>query len=157
MHRLCRVGLNLPRQHLVTRRNVSKVFQSADEALEGLEDGMTVLFGGFGLCGIPEHLIAGIRKKGTKNLTVVSNDCGTEYYGLGQLLANNQIGKMVASYIGENKAFPDHWKKGDVELELVPQGSLAEKLRCAGAGIPAFYTPTGYGKKKQRQPLGLAP
>lgn len=114
-------------------------------ALEGLNDGMTVLAGGFGLCGIPENLIAEIRRRGTRNLTVVSNNCGIDGFGLGLLLENRQIRKMVASYVGENALFERQLMNGELEVELTPQGTLAEKLRAGGAGIPAFYTATGYG------------
>jgi len=115
------------------------------EALEGLEDGMTVLAGGFGLCGIPENLIAEIRRRGVKDLTVVSNNCGVDGFGLGVLLEDRQIRKMVASYVGENALFEKQLLNGELEVELTPQGTLAEKMRAGGAGIPAFYTATGYG------------
>jgi len=115
------------------------------EALEGLQDGMTVLAGGFGLCGIPENLIAEIKRKGTRDLTVVSNNCGIDGFGLGVLLEDRQIRKMIASYVGENALFERQMLDGELEVELTPQGTLAEKLRAGGAGIPAFYTATGYG------------
>lgn len=115
------------------------------EALEGLKDGMTVLAGGFGLCGIPENLIAEIKRKGTRDLTVVSNNCGIDGFGLGVLLEDRQIRKMIASYVGENALFERQMLDGELEVELTPQGTLAEKLRAGGAGIPAFYTATGYG------------
>ncbi|HBX57573.1 CoA transferase subunit A [Pseudomonas sp. UBA2684] len=115
------------------------------EALAGLADGMTVLAGGFGLCGIPENLIAEIRRRGTRELTVVSNNCGVDGFGLGLLLEERQIRKMVASYVGENALFEQQLLNGELEVELTPQGTLAEKLRAGGAGIPAFYTATGYG------------
>ena len=115
------------------------------EALEGLQDGMTVLAGGFGLCGIPENLIAEIKRKGTRDLTVVSNNCGIDGFGLGVLLEDRQIRKMIASYVGENALFERQLLDGELEVELTPQGTLAEKLRAGGAGIPAFYTATGYG------------
>lgn len=115
------------------------------EALEGLKDGMTVLAGGFGLCGIPENLIAEIKRKGTRDLTVVSNNCGVDGFGLGVLLEDRQIRKMIASYVGENALFERQMLDGELEVELTPQGTLAEKLRAGGAGIPAFYTATGYG------------
>lgn len=115
------------------------------EALAGLEDGMTVLAGGFGLCGIPENLIAEIRRRGTRDLTVVSNNCGVDGFGLGLLLEERQIRKMIASYVGENALFEQQLLNGELEVELTPQGTLAEKLRAGGAGIPAFYTATGYG------------
>ena len=116
-----------------------------EQALAGLSDGMTVLAGGFGLCGIPENLIAQIRKMGVRNLTVVSNNCGVDGFGLGVLLEDRQIRKMVSSYVGENALFEQQLLNGELEVELTPQGTLAEKLRAGGAGIPAFYTATGYG------------
>lgn len=123
----------------------NKVVESYEEAMLGLADGMTIIAGGFGLCGIPENLIKEIKKKGTKNLTVVSNNCGTHEYGLGILLIDKQIKKMVASYVGENEEFERQMMSGELEVELTPQGTLAEKMRAAGAGIPAFFTATGYG------------
>ena len=122
-----------------------KVVSSYEEALAGLEDNMTVLAGGFGLCGIPENLIKEIRRKGTKGLTVASNNAGTESAGLGLLLEDKQIKKMIASYVGENALFEAQMMSGELEVELTPQGTLAEKMRAGGAGIPAFYTATGYG------------
>lgn len=122
-----------------------KRVSSYAEALEGLQDGMTVLAGGFGLCGIPENLIAEIRRKGTRDLTVVSNNCGVDGFGLGLLLEDRQIRKMIASYVGENALFERQLLDGELEVELTPQGTLAEKMRAGGAGIPAFYTATGYG------------
>ncbi|AZQ12113.1 CoA transferase subunit A [Shewanella khirikhana] len=124
---------------------LNKVVTSYAQALAGLEDGMTVIAGGFGLCGIPENLIKEIKRKGTRNLTVVSNNCGTTEYGLGILLLDKQIRKMVASYVGENANFEAQMMSGELEVELTPQGTLAEKMRAAGAGIPAFYTATGFG------------
>lgn len=118
---------------------------SYEEALEGLTDGMTVLAGGFGLCGIPENLIAEIRRRGVRDLTVVSNNCGVDGFGLGVLLEDRQIRKMIASYVGENALFEQQLLSGELEVELTPQGSLAEKIRAGGAGIPAFFTATGYG------------
>ncbi len=122
-----------------------KVVNSYEEAMAGLEDGMTVIAGGFGLCGIPENLIAEIKRKGTKELTVVSNNAGVDGFGLGVLLEDQQVKKMVSSYVGENKLFMEQLLDGRLEVELTPQGTLAEKMRAAGAGIPAFYTATGYG------------
>ena len=122
-----------------------KVVGTYEEAMAGLEDGMTVIAGGFGICGIPENLIAQIKKMGTKDLTVVSNNCGIDGFGLGVLLEDRQIKKMVSSYVGENKLFEEQLLAGDLEVELTPQGTLAEKMRAGGAGIPAFYTATGYG------------
>lgn len=118
---------------------------SYEEALAGLTDDMTVLAGGFGLCGIPENLIAQIRRLGVKGLTVVSNNCGVDGFGLGVLLEDRQIRKMIASYVGENALFEKQLLSGELEVELTPQGTLAEKLRAGGAGIPAFFTATGYG------------
>ncbi len=118
---------------------------SYEEALEGLTDGMTVLAGGFGLCGIPENLIAEIRRRGVRDLTVVSNNCGVDGFGLGVLLEDRQIRKMIASYVGENALFEQQLLSGELEVELTPQGTLAERMRAGGAGIPAFFTATGYG------------
>ncbi|WMO15762.1 CoA transferase subunit A [Pseudoalteromonas piscicida] len=122
-----------------------KVVVSYEEAMAGLCDGMTVIAGGFGLCGIPEGLISQIRHMGTKDLTVVSNNCGVDGFGLGILLEDKQIRKMVASYVGENALFEQQLLSGGLEVELTPQGTLAEKMRAGGAGIPAFYTATGVG------------
>ena len=122
-----------------------KVVASYEEAMTGLEDDMTVLAGGFGLCGIPENLIAEIKRKGGKGLTVVSNNCGVDGFGLGILLEDKQIRKMVSSYVGENALFEKQLLSGELEVELTPQGTLAEKMRAGGAGIPAFYTATGVG------------
>src|SRR5450830_1777404 len=118
---------------------------SYEEALAGLEDGMTVLAGGFGLCGIPENLIAEIKRKGTRDLTVVSNNCGVDGFGLGVLLEEKQIRKVIASYVGENALFEKQLLSGEIEVVLTPQGTLAEKMRAGGAGIPAFFTATGVG------------
>ncbi|MFT2097832.1 CoA transferase subunit A [Marinomonas sp. 2405UD66-6] len=122
-----------------------KVVTSYEEAMAGLEDDMIVLAGGFGLCGIPENLIAEIQRKGTKGLTVVSNNCGVDGFGLGILLEDKQIRKMISSYVGENALFEKQLLDGELEVELTPQGTLAEKMRAGGAGIPAFYTATGVG------------
>lgn len=124
---------------------LDKRVASYQQALEGLEDGMTVLAGGFGLCGIPENLIAGVRRRGARELTVVSNNCGVADFGLGLLLETRQVSKVVASYVGDNPLFEQQLLAGELEVELTPQGTLAEKLRAGGAGIPAFYTATGYG------------
>ena len=124
----------------------SKVRKDAVEALQGrLHDGMTIMAGGFGLCGIPETLIAAIRASGVKDLTVVSNNCGVDDFGLGILLAGGQIRKMISSYVGENKLFAELYLSGKLELEFNPQGTLAERIRAGGAGIPAFFTKTGVG------------
>lgn len=127
-----------------------KVVSSYEDALEGLTDGMTVLAGGFGLCGIPENLIQEIKRRQTKGLTVVSNNCGVDGFGLGLLLEDKQIRKMVSSYVGENGLFEQQLLSGELEVELTPQGTLAEKLRAGGAGIPAFYTATGVGTLVER-------
>ncbi|MFC3068230.1 CoA transferase subunit A [Phenylobacterium soli] len=124
----------------------NKVQTNAEEALAGLLfDGMTIMAGGFGLCGIPENLIAAIRASGVKELTVVSNNCGVDDFGLGILLAGGQIKKMISSYVGENKLFEKLYLSGELELEFNPQGTLAERIRAGGAGIPAFFTKTGVG------------
>ncbi|MEP1449098.1 MAG: CoA transferase subunit A [Paraglaciecola sp.] len=123
----------------------NKVVESYEAAMAGLQDDMTVIAGGFGLCGIPEGLIAQIKKMGTKGLTVVSNNCGVDGFGLGLLLEDKQISKMVSSYVGENALFEQQLLNGELEVELTPQGTLAEKMRAGGAGIPAFYTATGFG------------
>jgi len=124
---------------------MDKRIASADEAVRSIRDGATILMGGFGLCGIPENLIAALQRAGTKNLTVISNNAGSSDFGIGLLLETRQVRKMVASYVGENKVFEQLVLQGEVELELNPQGTLAERIRAGGAGIPAFYTPTGYG------------
>ncbi|HEY2117563.1 MAG TPA: CoA transferase subunit A [Candidatus Acidoferrum sp.] len=124
---------------------MDKRIASADEAIANLRDGMTVLMGGFGLCGIPENLIAAVQRKGTKDLTVVSNNAGVDGFGIGVLLQNRQVKKMISTYVGENKLFEQLVLSGELQVELNPQGTLAERLRAGGAGIPAFYTPTGYG------------
>jgi 3-oxoacid CoA-transferase subunit A len=128
------------------RRRMDKVFASADEALRGIvADGQTLAVGGFGLCGIPEALIAALRDSGVRNLTAISNNAGVDGFGLGQLLTTRQIKKMISSYVGENKEFERQYLAGELELEFNPQGTLAERLRAGGAGIPAFFTRTGFG------------
>lgn len=122
-----------------------KIYSSIASALEGIGDGSTLMVGGFGLVGIPEQLILGLRDKGSSNLTVISNNCGVDDWGLGILLQNRQIKKMISSYVGENKEFERQYLSGELEVELVPQGTLAERCRAGGAGIPAFYTPAGVG------------
>ncbi len=125
---------------------MQKLFPSADAALAGLiKDGQTIAVGGFGLCGIPEALITALRDTGAKNLTVISNNAGVDDFGLGLLLRTRQIRKMISSYVGENKEFERQFLSGELQLEFTPQGTLAEKLRAGGAGIPAFFTRTGYG------------
>jgi len=122
-----------------------KVVDNYEEAMDGLRDGMTIIAGGFGLCGIPEGCIAQIKKSGIRDLTLVSNNCGVDDFGLGLLLEDKQIKKMIASYVGENTLFEEQLLNGELEVDLTPQGTLAEKIRAGGAGIPAFYTATGYG------------
>lgn len=124
---------------------MDKVKTSFDEVVKDIFDGATLVVGGFGLCGIPENLIRAVRDQGAKDLTVVSNNCGVDDFGLGLLLANKQIKKMVASYVGENKIFEQQFLSGELEVELTPQGTLAERIRAGGAGIPGFYTATGVG------------
>ncbi|HCR2076863.1 TPA: CoA transferase subunit A [Enterobacter kobei] len=124
---------------------LDKRVSSYAQALDGLTDGMTLLAGGFGLCGIPENLIAEVRRRQVKDLTVVSNNCGVDGFGLGILLETRQVRKVVASYVGENALFEQQVLSGELAIELTPQGTLAEKVRAGGAGIPAFYTATGYG------------
>ncbi len=122
-----------------------EILASADAAVADIPDGATLLCGGFGLCGIPENLIAALVRRGVKDLTVVSNNCGVDDFGLGLLLRTRQIRKMVSTYVGENRTFEQQYLGGSLEVELVPQGTFAERLRAGGAGIPAFYTPTGAG------------
>lgn len=124
---------------------LDKVVNSYEQAMAGLDDGMTIIAGGFGLCGIPEGLIAQIKNLGTRDLTIISNNCGVDGFGLGILLEDKQIRKMVSSYVGENALFEKQLLSGELEVELTPQGTLAEKMRAGGAGIPAFFTATGYG------------
>ena len=125
---------------------MKKVYPDAASALAGLiKDGMTIMSGGFGLCGIPESLIMAIKDSGAKNLTVISNNAGVDGVGLGILLETRQIRKMISSYVGENKLFAQQFLAGELELEFNPQGTLAERIRAGGAGIPAFFTKTGYG------------
>lgn len=122
-----------------------KVYQDAKSAIEGVKDGMTLILGGFGLCGIPENCIAALRDSGVKNLTCVSNNAGVDDFGLGLLLQTRQIKKMISSYVGENATFEKQFMNGELEVELCPQGTLAERMRAGGAGIAGFYTPTGVG------------
>lgn len=124
---------------------MNKVYSNADEAIEGIKDGMTLMVGGFGLCGIPENSISALVKLGVKNLTCISNNAGVDDFGLGLLLQTKQIKKMISSYVGENAEFERQMLSGELEVDLIPQGSLAERCRAGGAGIPAFYTPAGYG------------
>src|SRR5688500_10179450 len=124
---------------------MNKVFQQAGDALHDVQDGATIMLGGFGLCGIPENCISALVKKGIKNLTCISNNAGVDDFGLGLLLHTRQIKKMVSSYVGENATFEKQYMNKELEVELVPQGTLAERLRDGGAGIPGFYTATGVG------------
>jgi 3-oxoacid CoA-transferase subunit A len=124
---------------------MDKRSSSADAAIEKLQDGATILMGGFGLCGIPENLIAAVRRKGTKNLTIASNNAGVDDFGIGVLLQSRQVKKMISTYVGENKLFEQLVLSGELQVELNPQGTFAERIRAGGAGIPAFYTPTGVG------------
>ncbi|MDF2645742.1 MAG: ScoA protein [Paenibacillus sp.] len=124
---------------------MNKICSSMEEAVADIRDGATLIVGGFGLCGIPENLIAALKAQGTKDLCVVSNNCGVDDCGLGLLLANKQIKKMISSYVGENKTFEQQFLSGELEVELVPQGTLAERIRAGGAGIPGFYTASGVG------------
>jgi 3-oxoacid CoA-transferase subunit A len=124
---------------------MNKVFASADEAIADIPDNVTILMGGFGLCGIPENLIAALHRKGTKGITLVSNNAGVDDFGAGVLLPTRQIRKVIGSYVGENKEFERQFLSGELEVELVPQGTLAERIRAGGAGIGGFFTRTGYG------------
>ena len=124
---------------------MNKVYASCAEAIADIPDGATLMAGGFGLCGIPENLILALRDRGTRGLTVISNNCGVDDWGLGPLLQTRQIRKMISSYVGENKEFERQYLSGELEVELCPQGTLAERIRAGGAGIPAFFTATGFG------------
>ena len=124
---------------------MKKIYTSFTETVSEIKDGSTLMVGGFGLCGIPENLILALVETGVKDLTIISNNCGVDDWGLGLLLKNKQIKKMISSYVGENKEFERQVLSGEIEVELVPQGTLAEKIRAGGAGIPAFYTPAGVG------------
>jgi len=127
------------------RGNMNKVFSDAAAAVADLTDDVTIMSGGFGLCGNPENLIKAVHARGLKGLTVISNNCGTDHQGLGILLQDRQIKKMISSYVGENKNFEQQFLSGELEVELVPQGTLAERIRAGGAGVRAFFTPTGVG------------
>ena len=124
---------------------MNKVFANADEAIADLQDGMTLMLGGFGLCGIPENCIAALVKKGNTNLTCISNNAGVDDFGIGLMLQQRQVKKMISSYVGENAEFERQLLSGELEVDLIPQGTLAERCRAGGAGIPAFFTPAGYG------------
>ncbi len=124
---------------------MNKVLSSAEEAVALIPDGASIMMGGFGLCGIPENLIAALRARGTKDLTVVSNNAGVDDFGIGVLLRSRQVRKMISTYVGENKEFERQFLTGELDVELVPQGTFAERIRAGGAGIGGFFTPTGYG------------
>ncbi len=124
---------------------MKKVVSNADEAIRGISDGMTLMLGGFGLCGIPENCIAALVRSGVKDLTCISNNAGVDDFGIGLMLQQHQVKKMISSYVGENAEFERQLLSGELEVELTPQGTLAEKIRAGGAGIPAFFTPTGFG------------
>ncbi len=124
---------------------MNKTVKNAKEAIQGMKSGMTMMFGGFGLCGIPENTILELSKTEIKDLTIISNNCGVDDFGLGLMLQRKQIRKMISSYVGENAEFERQMLSGELEVELVPQGTLAERIRAGGAGIPAFYVPAGYG------------
>jgi len=124
---------------------MNKVFQNADEAIADIFDGAVLMLGGFGLSGIPENCISALLRKGTKNLTCISNNAGVDDFGIGLMLLQRQVKKMISSYVGENKEFERQLLSGELEVELIPQGTLAERIRAGGAGIPAFFTPAGYG------------
>jgi len=124
---------------------MNKVVANADEAIKKVQDGASIMMGGFGLCGIPENLIAAVRRKGIKNLTVMSNNAGVDDFGIGLLLQTRQVKKMISTYVGENKLFEQQVLKGELEAELIPQGTFAERMRAGGAGLGGFFTPTGYG------------
>ena len=126
---------------------MNKVVRGADEAIADLQDGASILMGGFGVCGIPEHLIAALVRRGTSGLTVMSNNAGVSDFGIGLLLQKRQVRKMISTYVGENELFEKQFLSGELEVELVPQGTFAERIRAGGAGIPAFFTPTGFGTK----------
>lgn len=124
---------------------MNKVVRDVREAIAGVEDGATIMMGGFGLCGVPENLIDAVRDKGVKDLTIISNNAGVDGLGISRLLETRQVRKMISTYVGENKLFEQLALSGELEVELVPQGTFSERMRAGGAGIPAFYTPTGYG------------
>ena len=140
---------------------MNKVLASAEEAVALIPDGATIMMGGFGLCGIPENLIAALRQRGTKDLTVISNNAGVDDFGIGVLLRARQVRKMISTYVGENKEFERQFLSGELEVELVPQGTFAERIRAGGAGIGGFFTPTGYGtliaEGKETRTIGGTP
>jgi 3-oxoacid CoA-transferase subunit A len=124
---------------------INKVFENADQAIADIPDGVTLMLGGFGLCGIPENCISALLRKNIKNLTCISNNAGVDDFGIGLMLKGRQVKKMISSYVGENAEFERQLLSGELEVELIPQGTLAERIRAGGAGIPAFFTPAGYG------------
>ncbi|MEW6321457.1 MAG: CoA transferase subunit A [Acidobacteriota bacterium] len=124
---------------------MNKVLETADEAVARIPDGASIMMSGFGLCGIPENLVAALHRRGTKNLTIISNNAGIDGFGIGLLLVSRQVKKMVSTYVGENKEFERQFLQKEIEVELVPQGTFAERIRAAGAGLGGFFTPTGYG------------
>ena len=128
---------------------MSKLVENADQAVSGIKDGMTIMLGGFGLCGIPENCIQALVKLGVKNLTCISNNAGVDDFGIGLMLQQKQVKKMISSYVGENAEFERQLLSGELEVDLIPQGTLSERIRAAGAGIPAFYTPAGFGTEVQ--------
>src|SRR5687767_1263857 len=140
---------------------MQKVLSTADEAVALIPDGATIMMGGFGLCGIPENLIAALRRRGTKQLTIISNNAGIDGFGIGILLENRQVRKMISTYVGENKEFERQFLSGELDVELVPQGTFAERIRAGGAGIGGFFTPTGYGtpvaEGKETRTIGGTP
>ncbi len=136
------LNLEILTSHYIT---MNKVVKNADEAIAGIKDGMTLMLGGFGLCGIPENTINALVKSGIKNLTCISNNAGVDDFGIGLMLQGKQVKKMISSYVGENAEFERQLLEGELEVELIPQGTLAERCRATGAGIPAFFTPAGYG------------
>src|SRR5437773_3433401 len=131
--------------YLIEWKSMNKLVASADEAVATIPEGATIMMGGFGLCGIPENLIAALHRRGTKELTVISNNAGVDDFGIGVLLRSRQVRKMISTYVGENKEFERQFLTGELEVELVPQGTFAERIRAGGAGIGGFFTPTGYG------------
>jgi 3-oxoacid CoA-transferase subunit A len=129
---------------------MSKLIKDANEAVKDIKDGMSIMLGGFGLCGIPENLIDALYNHGAKNLVCISNNAGIDEFGLGKLLNKRQVRKMIASYVGENKEFERQMLSGELQVDLIPQGTLAERIRAGGAGIPAFYVPAGYGTEVEK-------
>jgi 3-oxoacid CoA-transferase subunit A len=147
--------------YLIEYRSMNKVLASADEAVAPIPEGATIMMGGFGLCGIPENLIAALHARGTRGLTVISNNAGVDDFGIGVLLRARQVRRMIATYVGENKEFERQFLAGELDVELVPQGTFAERIRAGGAGIGGFFTPTGYGtliaEQKETRTIGGKP